>query len=979
MKPLPFGNKITITWFIRLMLALVLATALPLVVSCTGGGDPSSLNTTDPDDDPDFEPPGVPSNIILASTSPSPAVIGISGAGDVESIIITFQIVDVSNEAVTGDHTVNFEILHGGLNGGEKLNNTSAVSAIRIEDTSGEGTEDTSGEGTEDTSGEGTISVAEVKTVFNSGTEAGTVQVRASLASDPSILADVTVTITGGLPSGNAFGLSFGPLNIQGLMTYGLTQDVRTDISDYFSNPVASNMQVNFQTDYSSITGTGTFDDEGDADSGNASVFTATLTTGPPEAEDGFVVIEAQTIGGNHSKVLSIAIHPSDENIIYAGTDGGGIFKTIDGGASWKLVGSPLKDLGAAKFANLTGTIVRDLLIDPNDPEVIYAATDTGIFVSTNAGAVWKNLTGRNRETGDLLDITDGDGYDSDGLSTQCFPFTFDNSGSRARTHVLIDQMATNNYILTSCDIDPTTDEEWVDGIRLFTPWSGRFFSYQLPAGDTVEADYDSRSDASGPFYAVAIDPSINNFDITLGHAKIIYAGSYGYGVWKTSDGGRHWKRMSSMAPDQGVTFSEKVISLAVNTLQPNEIFCGSDGKGLYKSVDGAESWTKVTGTLSFPINETEVRDIVVEPSAGSLSNIWIAGKNGIHYSNNGGSTWLAPETKLSANDPINSDVRAIVRDDNDGTLYAASFGDVLDRSEPHGGVYSSSDGGTNWARVADLGTSTGAHALDSLAVFGKSGNDILVSGSEGRTVFRSTNSGTQWATINGDSPTNITNTLFSSGTVLHSGSVHIELVPIFGSMHGYGNLADNNGYTRSIYNGETAEFFVQVSDENGNRLIAETTIKMSVSAGSGSDIDYSLADGTYGGTDYSFFWTNDLEEEGDVGELSIEVSGEPYGTIKTGVSYLLHGQFSVAPSTIDISLAYDEKSASVVLTSIGGSDDHTFSTFNSRGSVSGKVYTYNAQSLAPGGTDSDVITVEDVNTGDGTYIQVTIAKDEAP
>jgi len=925
-----------VTLLFRVLLALSLFSAIPLLVSCSGGGTPPTAAELAADagggggggDVPGpIELPGVPSNIILESTNPSPAVIGITGAGATESIILTFQIVDINNDPVTGAHVVDFEILHGGLNGGEKLNNVQAASVD-----------------------------SKVTTVFNSGIKAGTVQIRASLHSDSTMQTDVTVAITGGLPSGNAFGLSFGPLNIEGLITHGLTQEVRTDISDYFSNPVAPNVQVSFQTDYASVLATGTFA----SSDATASVFMSTVTTSSPDPEDGFVQVSAQTIGGNHSKVLALAVDPIDENIVYAGTDGGGVFKTTDAGTSWKIVGGPLKETGAAKFANLKGTIVRDLVIISNASEVIYAATDKGVFISTNGGENWSTITGRRRILADNLGVTTGFDVDptnpTNGIGWQVFNFNNEFSGVRSRMKVLVGGVETTDFDFSG------------DGIFILDDFGGG----HLDADLNVEVDYDAESSVPWPVYALAVNPDPADYDVNLGHAKTIWAGTYGDGVWKTVDGGRNWVRASTMANGQGVSFGKNVLSLAINSAAPTELLAGSDGDGLFKTVNGGTTWTKQTGTMAKPINETEVRSITLLPAA-PVAMVWIAGKNGIHYSTDGGVTWNAPVTKISDTDPTNADARAIVRDDVDGTLYVASFGDVLDRSEPHGGVYKSVDNGVNWSKVADLPATTGAHALDSLAVVGQAGADLLYAGSEGRSVFKSLDSGGTWAAVNGNTPTNLNNTLFTTGEVMHSGHLQIDIVPLGASLQGMGLWSDG------IYNTETVRFYVQVADwEHGNRLVGETTITISTDAGSSTSYDATLADGVYGGTDYPVSWQNDLDGDGEQGCLTVSVDGTPYGTHSQKLCYYMHGIFTVSPTSLDLTMAAGATSVAEAVSSSGGSDHHQFANVDPNGTIPsiGGLYVYTNPALSSGEVIQDTITVTDNFTGQSIDIPVTITKE---
>lgn len=74
--------------------------------------------------------------------------------------------------------------------------------------------------------------------------------------------------------------------------------------------------------------------------------------------------------------VAGLTVHPTEPNTVYAATHQG-LYKTTDGGASWRLSG---KDLGA----------VRAAAIDPKFPQTVYAATGfKGIFKSRDGGATW--------------------------------------------------------------------------------------------------------------------------------------------------------------------------------------------------------------------------------------------------------------------------------------------------------------------------------------------------------------------------------------------------------------------------------------------------------------------------------------------------------------------------------------------------------------------------------------------------------------
>lgn len=95
-------------------------------------------------------------------------------------------------------------------------------------------------------------------------------------------------------------------------------------------------------------------------------------------------------VGG---RLRSIVIHPTNPQIMWAGSVGGGIWKTENGGASWR----PLDDF-------MTNLAVATLVIDPKNPNILYAGTGegfysgdvlrgAGVFKSTDGGANWNQLS----------------------------------------------------------------------------------------------------------------------------------------------------------------------------------------------------------------------------------------------------------------------------------------------------------------------------------------------------------------------------------------------------------------------------------------------------------------------------------------------------------------------------------------------------------------------------------------------------------
>ncbi len=81
-------------------------------------------------------------------------------------------------------------------------------------------------------------------------------------------------------------------------------------------------------------------------------------------------------------RVVAIAVEPSQQNLIYAGSPGGGIWKTTNGGTSW----SPLGD-------NMANMSVWSIAIDPTNSNIVYFGNSAGqIMRSTNGGNSWSQI-----------------------------------------------------------------------------------------------------------------------------------------------------------------------------------------------------------------------------------------------------------------------------------------------------------------------------------------------------------------------------------------------------------------------------------------------------------------------------------------------------------------------------------------------------------------------------------------------------------
>jgi len=103
-------------------------------------------------------------------------------------------------------------------------------------------------------------------------------------------------------------------------------------------------------------------------------------------------------IGPEGNRIIAIAGHPGNRDLIYAGAASGGIWKSTDGGLNWEPV---FDDTDVASIGSLAVSI--------SDPNVVWAGTGetnirsmisigNGIYKSTDAGKTWQHMG--LRETG---------------------------------------------------------------------------------------------------------------------------------------------------------------------------------------------------------------------------------------------------------------------------------------------------------------------------------------------------------------------------------------------------------------------------------------------------------------------------------------------------------------------------------------------------------------------------------------------------
>ena len=498
-------------------------------------------------------------------------------------------------------------------------------------------------------------------------------------------------------------------------------------------------------------------------------------------------------------RIVDVEFDPANQQIAYLGAASGGVFKTIDGGATWFPV-----------FDNETTLSIGDIAIAPSDPNILYVGTGeanggsgsltydaNGIYKSTDAGTTWTNI----------------------GLQ------------STRMTGRLAIHPANPDIVFAACMGD----------MYGATPDRGL---YKTTNGGATWTNVLFVNDSTGAV-DVVINPQNPNIVFastwkrTRYHNSKDYAG-YESGVWKSTNGGNTFTRLDASNGLPPLTQEYSRIGIDLCAASPNVVYClyiddQYDFQGLYKSVDNGISWVQTNdaqlinsmgngqgywfgrvkcdptnsdilyvigfdiykttdggNSYSHSFNNAHVDQHAVAIHPLNHDFVMVGNDGGLYLSYDGGNVWTQNQAL-----PISQIYRAEIDFSNPSNLYVGlqdngtnrtltgamddyewifggdGFQSLVDRGNSlhilvgyqYGNIFKSTNGGFNWMASSQNGIVGTANWNYPLTADPQNSN-VVYSGAQ--RVFRSTNFGDSWIDVSPDLTTlDLTGTLIF-GTITY-------------------------------------------------------------------------------------------------------------------------------------------------------------------------------------------------------------------
>ena len=346
-------------------------------------------------------------------------------------------------------------------------------------------------------------------------------------------------------------------------------------------------------------------------------------------------------------EINSIAVHPDDPNRVYIGTNNYGVMVSNDGGKNFvqtngnfssrftysitadlenpnRLYATTINTATGGGFVFISDnngltwqpsvknidtnrTIAYSLVQDKVDPNIIYLATNAGIYQSIDRGGSWKQLT----------------------VPKPPAKKATTRRGSR--------RGAAPKPVPTPEPTEPALIPALGDKINVLIHTEDGKNGYLAGTNNGLYRSYDIAKGWEKISFGENVNHLIQTIYTRSSEPETIWVGTATSGVLVSRDNGASWTKMPTI-PD-GVPIS----AISGNPKKPNYMYVGTT-QTFYMSKDGGKSWTRRGGNL--PLGN--YASILVNPRNGD--EVFIASalevSDGIFFSDDGGWDWKRIDAK---------------------------------------------------------------------------------------------------------------------------------------------------------------------------------------------------------------------------------------------------------------------------------------------------------------------------------------------
>lgn len=415
-------------------------------------------------------------------------------------------------------------------------------------------------------------------------------------------------------------------------------------------------------------------------------------------------------------RVNDVAFHPTNSNIIFAGSPSGGLWKTTNGGTSWTSLTDNLPTLGVssividttntnimylgtgdrdagdapglgvykstdggttwnASTAGIGSRLVSEIIMNGTNHSVLIAAASNGLYKSTNAGATWIKKTSG---TINFKDIAYKPNNYNIVYATSTYPnvaFYRSMNGGDTWSQISTGITSVGNRMVIGVSNAATNTVYLVTGngsglVAVYKSTNGgSSFATMATSPNILGRNATGSDNASQSWYdlTVAVDPS---------NASTLYVG--GINTWKSTNSGTSWALNSHW-----VGTNAPVVHADIHMLKfsPSGTLYNTNDGGLYKTTNGGSTWTDISSGLA-------ISQIYKIGQSASNGNLLIAGFQDNGTASVNGTSWttvIGGDGMECAIDPSNTNYQY-------GALY---YGDI--RRSVNGGYFNTiADNGSN-------------------------------------------------------------------------------------------------------------------------------------------------------------------------------------------------------------------------------------------------------------------------------------------